>query len=559
MRILTNIDELIVFTKKYPDWAKRIVICYIRVSTLEQAEEGYSLEAQKKYLTKYAAKLLFHKIFFFIDNESARRGGRRTEFNRMIEFYRTYADQNNCPYLVVEKTDRLTRNNKDDVILEDLIDGIGLIIHYVKENFLRSSANNAADKLLQDIRRTLARFVSENISEEVTKGMRAKAESGMWPSCVPIGYINAPGPYGKKIIIPDPVRAPIIKKMFEMSAYEKESIKSIYKFAVGVGLAHPRTNNPVCRNTIENILHNPLYAGYFYWDKVKYEGTYEPIISVDLFNDTQAALEGRAPHSSKKPPKKGNYTFSKLLLCAHCGYYMIGDKKKRKYIYYGCKGNPDLSCPGKHPYAKGEDVEKQAAESLKAISIDEEVLPCLVDALCSRNAKDRQFCKDAVISLKAKLDDYEQQEERLIRMHLKNRIDEKRYDSLLEEISEGKRETESSIQAYDEINPEKLEDGIRLFELVQESVNIYKNQKPEVKRKILQIVCSNLEWRDGMLITEYRKPFDIIADLGVSEKRKKAASSNGNSLLSGWYPGRESKMSPLNSPFTPFPAKPSYY
>jgi DNA invertase Pin-like site-specific DNA recombinase len=101
-------------------------ILYARVSSREQEQEGYSIPAQLKTLREYASKNDFEIIKEFIDIETAKTTGRKA-FGEMVEFLRR---SKNGRIVLVEKTDRLYRNFRDAVTLEDL----ETEIHFVKEN-----------------------------------------------------------------------------------------------------------------------------------------------------------------------------------------------------------------------------------------------------------------------------------------------------------------------------------------------------------------------------------------------------------------------------------------
>ena len=111
-------------------------VLYARVSSKEQEKEGFSIPAQVKLLNKYAADNRLQVVQEYVDVETAKKSG-RTGFNQMIKFLRKEAKAKHlslCKTLLVEKTDRLYRNLKDWVTLDEL----DLEIHFVKENVILS-------------------------------------------------------------------------------------------------------------------------------------------------------------------------------------------------------------------------------------------------------------------------------------------------------------------------------------------------------------------------------------------------------------------------------------
>jgi site-specific DNA recombinase len=179
----------------------RNAVLYCRVSSKEQEKEGFSIPAQEKLLNKYASENGFRVLSQYVDVETAKRVG-RTGFVEMVTFLRQNPQ---CRQVIVEKTDRLYRNFKDYVTLDEIN---GLEIHFVKEGTVVSPDSRSSEKFIHGIKVLMAKNYIDNLSEETRKGMTEKAEQGMWPSYAPIGYLNAEGPSGKRVIVPDPDLAP---------------------------------------------------------------------------------------------------------------------------------------------------------------------------------------------------------------------------------------------------------------------------------------------------------------------------------------------------------------
>src|SRR6266513_3235312 len=192
-------------------------VSYSRVSSKDQEKEGYSIPAQQKLETNYAAEHGFAVVREFIDVETAKRAG-RTGFGQMVEYFRK---NRSCRVLLVEKTDRLYRNFRDYVTLDEL----DVQIHFVKENGILSRDSRSSEKFIQGIKVLMAKNYIDNLSEEARKGMQEKAEQGIWPTKCPLGYRNVTGADGKKIIATDPAIAPLIIKLFEWYARGDISLK----------------------------------------------------------------------------------------------------------------------------------------------------------------------------------------------------------------------------------------------------------------------------------------------------------------------------------------------
>ena len=130
-------------------------VAYVRVSSREQ-EKGYSLTAQEKLLRKYAKDEGFEIVEFFREAMSAKKSGRK-QFNLMLKYLKSHKDVNK---LLVEKTDRITRNFKDVVDLDEIE---GLEIHFVKEGSIISEKSKSQDKMIYGLRVVLSKQYIDNL------------------------------------------------------------------------------------------------------------------------------------------------------------------------------------------------------------------------------------------------------------------------------------------------------------------------------------------------------------------------------------------------------------
>ncbi len=298
----------------------RRAVLYARVSSRGQAEEGFSIPAQLKLLRAYAVEHGLQVAREFTDVETAKRTG-RPGFEAMVEFLRRTKGE---VVLLVEKTDRLYRNLRDYVTLDDL----GPEIHFVKESFVLSEDSRSTEKFMHGIKVLMAKNYVDNLSEETSKGMQEKAEQGTWPSWAPLGYLNVT--IGdERSIVPDPQKAPVVRRMFEWYATGSVSISEVHERALEAGLVG-RNGKPPARSTIAQALSNVFYTGMFVWKGKTYQGDHEPLISMDLYERTQEAF-GR----DGKPLRRKSHTFAYtgLLTCAHCGCAVTAERKKSKYVY----------------------------------------------------------------------------------------------------------------------------------------------------------------------------------------------------------------------------------
>ena len=300
--------------------------------------------------------------------------------------------------LLVEKTDRLYRNLKDWVTVDEL----EVEIHLVKEDVVLSRESRSSEKFMHGIKVLMAKNYIDNLSEEARKGMLEKAEQGIWPSMAPLGYRNVLGPDGRRAIAADPAVAPLITKLFEWYATGTISLKEAARQARAAGLVYRKSGAPVPVSTVHKILRNRLYSGAFEWNGRQYQGRHEQLVSIDM-DRVQSVLDGR--NAKKHRRVKHNFAFSGLIACGRCGCSVVGEIKKERYVYYHCTGYAD-KCLGepatcRRRYVREEVLEQQFTELLGRLQFDAEVLEWVREALHASHADEKREHDAAIERLQA--------------------------------------------------------------------------------------------------------------------------------------------------------------
>ena len=388
------------------------VIAYARVSSRDQEVEGFSIPAQIKLLQDYASKKGLRIIKNFTDVETAKKAG-RTEFTQMLAFLEANPT---IKHILVEKTDRLHRNITDYGLIDQLIEQSGISIHLVKENVVLDKNSRSNEKFIFGIKALMAKNYSDNLSEEVRKGMQEKAIQGTYPSIAPYGYLNARVD-GKKVIVVDPDTAPYIEKMFELYATGSYSLLKLRRKMLDDGMIYKNGKN-FYTSKIEAILKNEFYTGVFYWNGKKYEkASHQAIVSRELFEKVQKTMTN--PHKSKS--RKGLFPYTNLIKCGICGCALTAEIKKDKYIYYRCTGYKG-NC--KQTYLKQEVLERTFEELLSTIMISDAEHDLIMQGLRSSLQEKMDYHNNLVA-----------QTERQIKF-LQNRIDQAYLDKIDRKISE---------------------------------------------------------------------------------------------------------------------------
>ncbi len=469
-------------------------VIYARVSSREQEQEGFSILAQLRLLRGYAAEKGYEIHEEFIDIETAKKTG-RIQFGKMLDYI---GSEPSCRTILVEKTDRLYRNFRDYVTMDDL----DAEIHFVKENSIISKDSRSNDKLVHGIKVVIAKNYVDNLSEEVKKGMWEKAEQGEWPNKAPLGYLNNKETHQLEV---DPDRAIIIVSLFELYASGEYSITALFQKAKEFGLKYRTSDRHCSRSNIERILKNPIYAGTFIWNGKQFPGTHEPIISQELFDKVQMKFgnSGKPKYNSKE------FAFKGILTCGHCGCTMTAEIKKGKYIYYRCT-NGKGKC--EQDYIREEKLSEIMAEVVSQIRIAPEIAERIRSALRSSLDTEKDYRNKEIAKLKRQYDKLQVRLDQCYIDKIEGRIDTNFWKKQYDRWTAEQNAINSRMRKFEKATRNYYEDGVEFLELAQGAYSLYVSQNPAEQGKLLRKLLSNCSIKDLTLYPTYRKPFNFIVE-----------------------------------------------
>ena len=483
------------------------VVLYARVSSKEQREEGYSIEAQVRLLRDYALKQGFVIAEEFIDVESASKSG-RTGFNAMLAYLQKHPASR---VILVEKTDRLYRNLKDYATLD--VKDWGLAIHLVKEGEILSPDSKSSQQFVHGIKVLMARNYSQNLGEETIKGMTEKARAGIYPSCAPIGYRNVVGADGKRTIVPDPDTAPIISDIYERFAGGTHSVKSLVKEMNSEGVQ--LRGRSLQSSVVHQILRKRLYMGDFDWDGTTYTGTYEPLVSREIWQRVQQWLDTRAENRTRKV--KHDFAYTGLVHCGHCGCLLVGELKKGKYVYYHCTGNRG-KCP--EPYTRQEVLSEHFANVLSELVIPSAILEWLGDAVQESDRTEQAARAASIIKLKARCEQIKARIETMYMDKIDGRISQEFFDKRAATLRGEQHGLLRQIQDIEKATLAPVDQAIDMLQLTSRASELFLQQPPVEQRRFLQTVMEKAAWKHGGLRTALFEPFEILRHSNQESYRK---------------------------------------
>lgn len=310
---------------------------YIRVSTEEQVQEGFSIRGQEEKLRDYVRIKDWSLFDLYIDEGiSGKNIKDRPAVGRLIEDVKAGRVKN----VVVYKIDRLTRSTSDLVYLVDLFNQYDCAFNSLMESI---DTQTASGRMFIKIIGIFAEFERENIIERVKMGRDRKVKEGysLCSSHASYGYDREPG---KKIQTINEEEAEIVREIFDKYVNENMSLNSIVRL-LNLRKIPSKKGKLWDRKNLKNLLINATYIGkvrHFIDDEKHYvelEGLHEPIISEELFEQAASLAEKNKATSSTKKPVEQNYYLG-FLYCARCGGRLSTHNRKTKLkdgsIQYHC-------------------------------------------------------------------------------------------------------------------------------------------------------------------------------------------------------------------------------
>ena len=305
---------------------KKIAGIYIRVSTFDQAREGFSLGEQEKRLKEFCEFKRYGIYKVYKDAGISAKNDKRPAYQEMIQDIK----DKKINVIVALKLDRLTRSVYDIEKLMKFVNDYECDIDCMADESNTTTSNG---RMVMRIMTSVSQNEIEKCSERTKFGMVGAIKSGHIPNRSPLGFKR-----DNKKLVPDPLTKDIIVRVFDLYLEGKshQTIANIFnKEAVNGRTTWYDT-------TIQKILSNELYKGDFVNGKrtkhpTYYENVVEPLISKEKWNSCQSQKLRNARHYERT----ATYLFTNKLKCSNCERFLGGKattkKNGKKYYYYKCK------------------------------------------------------------------------------------------------------------------------------------------------------------------------------------------------------------------------------
>ena len=520
-----------------------IAAIYIRVSTEDQAKEGYSLEVQRENLESFAKREGLEIFKVYQDDGISGYSIERPALKELLKD----AKEKRFELVLVYKIDRFSRNLKDLLNLVDELSSYGVGFKSATEPF---DTTTSAGKLMFQQLGSFAEFERNRIAERVFPGMIKGVQQGNWQGAryAPYGYTYNKE---KKLLEIDEKECGVVKLIYTMFLCDK-SIRSITEYLTRKGYRN-RKGNIFSTKLIGDILKNSIYTGKLVWNVHYYDktqktkkgyryiknppekviisqGKHRPIISDEDFELVQEKLKQRRVEQRRKA---SDYPLSGLLYCAKCNHKYLGissisnHRTGVKKRWYRCMGpyRSFISCKNKS--VKAQEIESEVAEILETLLKNDKLKTSRwMNVTTAEIASAASLPRNDVKVIKNRLDSNLKKQSKLTDAYLENLLSEELYRQKNESLRQEEEELKKLI-ALQEVRDIEKERSKDYLDRVEEFISGYDPNKKEIdsltKKLMLNLLFKNIKIAHKKLFSfEFFAPFNFL----FFEEKQKCQTKN---------------------------------
>ncbi|GEN31196.1 site-specific DNA recombinase [Cerasibacillus quisquiliarum] len=480
------------------------VAIYARVSTEEQAKEGFSIAAQLQTLRQYAQIYNWEVIDEYVDEGISGKSVKgRPEMKRLIKD----VENERFDAVIVWKISRLSRNMLETLMILDKFEKYNVKFISYSENFDTSSP---IGRLVLQIMASIAEMERNTLAENVKLGMKQRALEGRWNGGVVFGYDTV-----KKELVINEKEAEVVQLIYHMYANGK-GLRAISNHLNKAGYKTKR-NRYFSINGVAQILDNVIYNGKISWLKfenwdskrrkgknpnpILVEGKHEPIISDELWSVVRARRKSK---SFKQRQSNEPFLISQLLRCPDCGQGMVPsittytrkDGTKRKHRYYVCSDFHNKgSAACKANSIKAYEAEDTVIKRIQQFCSNKKKLYKTLTEISSTSAHAIKRLNIELEEIEKQLKEIEQLQAKYMEAFEKNTLPIDILQERLQKVSDDKRGFEQRknevIMQLGSIDSKVIQPDL-IEKLLKKFLSVYKKTSRENKKQLLQLLINNI-------------------------------------------------------------------
>ncbi len=498
---------------------------YCRKSSEAEDRQVASIESQLTTLKRtFGERHDIEIVRVFEEAYSAKAPGRPV-FSEMV----AEIEKGRAEGIVAWAPDCLARNSVDGGRIIYLLDtGSIKDLKFATYTF----ENGSQGKFMLQIMFGQSKYYSDALSENVKRGNRTKLEKGWRPNHAPLGYRNDPV---SRTIVNDPERFDLIRRMFEeiLAGTPVSRVRNMANDEWGfrTPLRKRIGGKPITLSWVYKVLRNPFYAGLIPWAGKIYPGKHEPIVTIDEFERAQAIIRKRG----KAKPKTKEFAYTGMIRCGECGMLVTAEDKVNRfgshYTYYHCtKRRSDYHCSQR--CIRVEQLEEQIEAFLTTLTLPSRLHTWALARMEELHIDRKELEEARRKSLERLIADTDRALDTLTSLRLRDLISDEKFvvERQKLEMENLKLQEQLKQDTGDASEPARL-----LVSFSARAAESFRSGDAQTKRRILDLVGSNLLLKDRTLNIEAKKPLRQVADISNTTQLR-AAMEDIRSLYVGRDP-----------------------
>jgi len=394
---------------------------YARKSTEDDDHQIMSIEAQLFELREYARREKMEVLEEFTEAKSAKLPGRE-QFNEMM----TLIEKSDGVGILAWHPDRLARNSVDGGKIIYLVDTKKIISLRFPTFWFEPTPQGL---FMLQVAFGQSKYYSDNLVENINRGIRQKIRRGEWPTRAPFGYVNN---QKTRSIEPHPFQSKIVVKAFEKFATGKHTYKSLASYLAELGV-ETKNRTPLAKGSICRMLKNRAYLGFTKHKGEYFEGSFPAIISPAIFETVQTVLRRSA--RPRKSRKKHDFPLTGLFTCGECGGAITACFATGKigliFRYYRCTKKKGYCSQGA---LQEKFLAEQVKQQLQKIAIPDDWTDNMLAQVAVWEKEEIQSSQSDTQNLKNSLSEIQDKLNRLVSAYIDQGIPKEIYLDKKEEL-----------------------------------------------------------------------------------------------------------------------------
>ncbi len=490
---------------------------YARKSSESEDRQVLSIDSQKNELQEIVKRNGLIITDAKQESHSAKAPGRPV-FNELLD----EIEKGKAQGIVVWNADRLSRNSVDTGRLIYMFDTGKLQEIVTPSQVFRNTPN---DKFLLSLLCSTAKLDNDNKGINVKRGLKAKAELGIYPAEAPTGYINNKyAERGNKTVEVDTDRFDLVQKMFEMVLSQKYTVLQVLHIATSEWKFKTKRGKKLARSTWYRMLTNPVYAETFEYPLDSgnwHKAVHKPMVTDEQFDFLQIIL-GR---KGKPKPKTHVFAFTGLMRCGECRAMITCEEKIKRqkngnvhrYTYYHCTKRINPNCT--QGSIEEADLKTEILEKVLRIKIPPELHDWGLKQVKRVNKNEAEFTNNILSSQQKAYKACLAQISELIDMRASKEITREELVEKKPKLEKERDRLKELLDGIDDRATKWHKQADDLFDFARDAAEEFNTGGLEKKRHILSRLGSNLILMDKKLTIDLEET--LIPMIEAAKEAKK--------------------------------------